>query len=756
MLLSGITRMRSMSLPFLISFLAGSLSALLGLTVLIGWYSHNLTLIQVQPAFVPMQYNTALGFLVSGIGMIAMALQTPRLAQVGGALAVLIGTLTLVEYVLGHDLGIDQLLMEHYVTVQTSNPGRMAPNTALLFSLTGMFLLIHNKTFAAFPRSILASLFGSIIVSLGMVPLFGYLTNVETAYGWGHLTRMAVHTAVGFVVLGLGVVFYALESFRQGERGARYWQSIVAGISVLTISVLLWQALTANNTKNLKDTAVLKANGYSALVEVAMNERISMLIRVAERWQSEGRSEKSRWVHDVEFASYQDGYQAIEWVDATYHVRWVVPELGNESVIGMASAFDAERRITLDIARDSREVAVTNSIDLKQGGKGFLVYVPVYHQENFDGFVLGVFRIKDLIDAVLPEEVTSGYTLVLSDQQGEVYRRGTDALHTQTQGMADIYFYNTQWQIDISPSLALVASQSSQLPGVVLVLGAVMALLLALSIHLSQKARLHARQALAMNSQLETEISVRKDAERGLEVQAQALARSNSELEQFAYVASHDLQEPLRMVTSYMELLERRYKDKLDADANEFIGYAVDGAGRMKALITDLLTYSRVGSKGKELVATDCEAVLRDVLANLQTLIEDTQAEVNHQPLPCVLGDAIQLLQLFQNLIGNALKFRGEAAPRIEIKAEQTTDAGDWLFSVSDNGIGIDPQYYDRIFAVFQCLHSRDVYEGTGIGLAVCKKIVERHGGTIWLESTQGQGTTFYFTLANQQQIDDY
>jgi PAS domain S-box-containing protein len=223
------------------------------------------------------------------------------------------------------------------------------------------------------------------------------------------------------------------------------------------------------------------------------------------------------------------------------------------------------------------------------------------------------------------------------------------------------------------------------------------------------------------------------------------LARSNKELGQFAYVASHDLQEPLRMVTSYVQLLARHYRGKLDGDADEFIGFAVNGAARMQQLINDLLTYSRVGTKGREFEPTDCEIVLQQSLKNLQIAIEEKQAIVSHDPLPTVMGDNVQLGQLFQNLIGNAIKFQGTEPPHVHVSASRNGNG--WVFSIRDNGIGIAPEYAERIFVIFRRLHSLEKYPGTGIGLAVCKKIVERHGGRIWVESESGKGAIFYFTL---------
>jgi light-regulated signal transduction histidine kinase (bacteriophytochrome) len=216
-------------------------------------------------------------------------------------------------------------------------------------------------------------------------------------------------------------------------------------------------------------------------------------------------------------------------------------------------------------------------------------------------------------------------------------------------------------------------------------------------------------------------------------------------LEQFAYVASHDLQEPLRMVGSYTQLLARRYQGRLDKEADEFIGFAVDGVSRMQLLINDLLTYSRVGRRGKEPQPTDSGVVLGRALQNLKLTIEDNKGSVTYDPLPVVMADDRQLEQLFQNLVGNAVKYHGDEPPRVHISAERSE--GWWTFAVKDNGIGIESQYYERIFQVFQRLHTRTEYSGTGIGLAVCTRIVERHGGRIWVESEPGKGSTFKFTL---------
>lgn len=273
----------------------------------------------------------------------------------------------------------------------------------------------------------------------------------------------------------------------------------------------------------------------------------------------------------------------------------------------------------------------------------------------------------------------------------------------------------------------------------------------------TQRDRQRAEESiLRLNQELEAKVKQRttqlaqtneqlQQSNEQLAILNQEFQRSNQELEQFAYVASHDLQEPLRAIAGYTQLLVNEYRDRLDETALEYADFVVDGAKRMQQLIQDLLAYSRVGTRGQEFTSTDCNAVLQQALQNLQVAIADNQATITAHPLPTVNGDRNQLVQLLQNLIGNAIKFHREEPPHVHIAAQQQDN--DWLFQVQDNGIGIKPQYLERIFEVFKRLHTRREYPGTGIGLAICKKIATRHGGRIWATSELGVGTTFYFTI---------
>ena len=251
----------------------------------------------------------------------------------------------------------------------------------------------------------------------------------------------------------------------------------------------------------------------------------------------------------------------------------------------------------------------------------------------------------------------------------------------------------------------------------------------------------------ALNELQKSEQKYRKLFEQEAQLRRE-LSRSNAELQEFAHIASHDLQEPLRAVSGYIKLLQTEYIDRLDTTAHEYVDLAIDGTKRMRGLIEDLLAYSRVGTSELTLSTVDCHKVVQEVISNLPTLIEESQADIIDLDLPCITADRTQIVQLFQNLLINAIKFRHpDIAPKIIIKAELTSN-NCWLFSVADNGIGISPEYFDRIFKIFKRLHTHREFVGTGVGLALCRKIVERHGGKIWVESKLGEGSTFFFTMA--------
>ncbi|MEO5337171.1 MAG: CHASE domain-containing protein [Magnetospirillum sp. WYHS-4] len=426
------------------------------------------------------------------------------------------------------------------------------------------------------------------------------------------------------------------------------------------------------------------------------------------------------------------------------------------------------RRTAMERARDTGQAAMSGMVTLVQETdqdvqRGLLVYLPVYRagmpagtveerQAALEGFVYAPFRIKDLMRGILGAGMTdlhfelydgttpSAETLLYDSDPGGHRDFGDPEQRPEFTQTSAIQHAGHAWTLHLYTQKGFVTAAEASQPLVVAMGGVLIDLLLFVIIASIARQQQRA-EALALRMTAELRHSREELADK-----AEALARSNVDLRQFAYVASHDLQTPLRTVTNYLQLLDKRYKDKLDDNAHEYIGFAVEGAKRMSALIRDLLEYSCIDGKGGDMNPVCLDDVTRQALDNLQTDIQEVGARVEAAPLPLVVGDDIQLVRLIQNLVGNALKYRHPDRSPV-VRLDSRREGNKWVISIADNGIGIAPEYFERIFLIFQRLHTADEYEGTGIGLAVCRRIVERHGGRIWVDSLAGEGSTFRFTL---------
>ena len=632
-------------------------------------------------------------------------------------------------------------------------------------------------------------------------------------------------------------------------------------VAVMTVSLLLWQALVAQQNASVVAATEQHVEGVQRSITVQMGARLRTLKHLADRWSRQGGMPREEW--DAEAQAYVDDYpglQALEWVDPSYHVRWIVPFEGNEAAQDLDLGIEDRRLRALQKARDHRDMTISRSIDLVQGGKGFLVYLPLFVGERFDGFLLGVFRTQETFASILEERTESGYHISILDGDEEIFVRRSTASSSHDESWyqtREVALNEEPWQVRVAPGPSVFTEKHSSLPTMTLLIGCVVALLLGLMLHFARTAREGAERfrtlfegvpvglyrsapdgtILAVNPKaarlansdpaalvgtksdqfyfdeadraarlakfeasddvtnesempradgstvwmrevihavrdeagdiLRFEASIediteRKLAEAALARKREELERSNKELDEFAYVASHDLKEPLRGIHNYASFLLEDYGDKLDEEGIEMLETLPRLTKRLESLINSLLQFSRVGRVDLAVKETDLNTVVTDVLDTVHISLEEQNVDVRiPKPLPTLACDQARIGEVFRNLVTNALKYNDKDEKWIEIGWGES-DAGrepqssspahvthhTAAFYVRDNGIGIPEKNINSVFGIFNRLHEQDEYGGgTGIGLTIVKKIIEKHGGEIWAESVYGDGTTFHFTL---------
>lgn len=739
----------------LVVIVAGGASTAVGLGALMGWSTDTADLVRMLPAFVPMQYGTALGFLLCGVGLLALLFARPRLALACGAVAAALGLLTLIGYVFGADLAIDRLLTQRFIAVEPAESGRMVPNTALSFVLSGTALVVLSGATRLRRRPLIAGLLGAFVIALGLAAFLGYLSGVESAYGWRDLTRMAVHTGTGFAVLGAGVFATAWRKGAGKEGSAPLWITIPVGLSVVTLAVALWQALIVQERAQIERIILAQANSLRSEIQELVEPRILALVRMAKRWEVRGRTPRGEWESDAELIlAHQPGFQAIEWVDSSFRVRWIVPAEGNRGHRDPDLGFDGRRRTTLEQARDRRQVTVTRSVSLAEGGKAFLVYVPVFAAGEFDGFMRGVFGLRKLLDTILKDRAP-GYAITVLDGDGKVYGREAEGDRHEARWIREeeIDFHGLTWRLRLSPGPELLAKAQSRLPEVALAVALLLAFLLTLTVHLAQTARLRAIQTEAANRKLENEIAERKRAEAmirslnaELEKRVVQVDAANHELEAFTYSVSHDLRAPLRAMDGFSQALLEDHADKLDAPGRDCLERIRAASRNLGRLVDDLLQLSRTGRAEIQRETVDLSKLARATSVELRKTSPEREVTFDIAPGVVAKGDPRLLAVVLENLLGNAWKFTGRH-PEARIEFGETEADGKPVYYVRDDGAGFDMTYADKLFKPFQRLHSSAKFEGSGIGLATVARIVRRHGGRVWAHAAVEKGTTVYFTL---------
>jgi signal transduction histidine kinase len=668
----------------------------LGSAVLLGWVLGIRSLILLLPTMVAMNPVTALLIILLGGALWRFSRGQPvdGWRFVLGSLVALAGVMKLADYVVGLPFHIDHVLFSGKMTLNGPYPpSEMSPNTAMCFFLCGTALVGSEvRTRRGLCPAQQMVLIAGLICLLALV---GYSYRALLLYQVGTAIPMSLDAAL------------ALAAFCLGFLAARPNRGVMNLLTSLTTGGAM--------ARRLLPMALLVPWGLGALL--LLGER--------------------------------GGYYAPESVASIFAIASIIIFTGllwwNAKLLYRA---DMER------ARSERRMAVQhNATRLLADSSNLAEVAPRILQvvcESLGWPAGGVWMVADQCQTIhcsymwhAPSEALAAFAGACRERAlpqgtgvpGRVWATGQPVLETNQAALNDAGL----------PAGVLAAAGVCAAFGFPIRLGGdIFGVMEFLSRTREPPEEMLVEVLNGVGSQIGQFIE-RTRAEEQLRQTTANLQRSNTDLQQFAYVASHDLTEPLRMVASYLQLLADRYGQKLEPQAKEFIGYAVDGAKRMQALIQDLLAYSRVDLRGRSLQPTDAEQVFQAAVFNLKVALEESGAAITHEPLPRVLSDSVQLTQVFQNLLGNAIKFRGAEPPRIHVRAEQRDN--EWVFSVRDNGIGIDPKDFERLFIIFQRLHTRQEYEGTGMGLAICKKILERHGGRIWVESAPGKGTTFWFTL---------
>ncbi|MDX2505335.1 MAG: PAS domain S-box protein, partial [Gammaproteobacteria bacterium] len=498
---------------------AGGLVVLLGVVVMLGWFADSALLVQLQPQWVPMQFNTALGFVICGAGLLFLLYNQRHLAISCGALVLGLGMFTLMEYFFDLSLGIDEFFIESSITIKSTHPGRMALATALTFLISGIGLMTASLTGPVRQRVQVYGLLGTIIAAIGVGTLFGYLLGGDTPFNWSHLTYMAVHTATGFFLFGIGLLVHA---FRNNSLKGRWpnWISAVAGIGLATLAVSLWQSLLTYEQLQAEQIVARQAKSLRIEVGHSIKQQVLAMDRMARRWEYQGGTSLDLWRADAElYLSDNPALVAISWVDPSMQVRWFESSQENAFDKNLDSFAESRKTETMDAARQTRATITTPSIELGQGGRGILVYVPLYIGDRFDGFIKGTFHIDKLFDPFVDDLASKNFEFRLFEGDVEIYHYtepGTVYGVSISQEQA-FSILNLDWRLSLQPSQALLMELESPLPMVTLIVGLLLSILIAFTVHFAQVSGTRADRLALLNRKLAIENVERIRAEKSFE-----------------------------------------------------------------------------------------------------------------------------------------------------------------------------------------------------------------------------------------------
>lgn len=664
----------------------GAFSALLGLSVLLGWYAHVPRLIQLAPHLAPMPANSALCFVLCGCGLIAVGLGRRLAGLALGGVAATAGLLTLIEYVFGLDLGIDSLLIVPYLSAGSLHPGRIPPNAALCFVLAGAALALMGHRKDPHWRLLALALAGSIIVSVGVAGFFGYVSGFDT-YGWGRLNRMALRGMLGFAALGVAILAWAWRASRQRDGELPGWLFAPVALAVATVTVCMWQAIIVSEEVRIQALAGVNALGRSRLpgVVLAFGTLLAALLGATVHLGQTARlraRERARAVEELR--------QARDELETRVGER--TAEL-QESEERFRRLFD-DSPIGAEVLGPDRRLAHVNKAFCEMLG---------YSEEELVGLATD--------DITCPEDTQLNANLFEE-------LRDVPVRHLERR-----YLHKSGQIVRTHTTVAAIRQTDGTLRNVLEVVENI-------------------------TSRRGQEEEIRK-LNRELEHKVAELTAANEELEMFTYSVSHDLRAPLRHVDGFSKILLEESGARLNASELGWLTRIREATQRMGRMIDELLTFARSGRHGLEQTPTGLNSLVEEALAEIRPDTEGRDIEWRIGELPLADCDPGMVRQVFQNLLSNAVKFTGPR-PHAVIEVGRTEADGQVAIFVRDNGVGFSMKYADKLFGIFQRLHRREDFEGTGIGLATIRQIIHKHGGRVWAEAELDQGATFYFTLGTE------
>lgn len=738
--------------PILITLL--SVVAFIALTVITGWYLQESLLIQISSSFVPMQFNTAICFLLAAIATIFLILQKKTLSISLAIILIVLAGLTGFQYIIGQNLGIDQLFMEAYLLVHSPNPGRMGLSTSICFVLIGISVIAENRTINL---GIIKHLV-MIVIAIALLSFIGYLGNINTAYVWGNMSGMAVHTAFNFIILGL-VIFLVQVQHNKNIEHNKPWHIAPIVTSSLILFLGFWQSLESFQIQLMSKQIQKSTEAVTKSIELGFNIQNAEIEQFAILFKENIHNPETVLTDNM--ANYFNSHNAvlsINWLDEDNQLQWSITRDERSIATNTQSTIQSLVTPSIKEIKSEQEPFIVWGNMMNNSVATYQVLYPLFELDKYYGAFQVTFLTNTLIPAYLTEsDIFATHLISLDTDEGNVFR--SFALDTLLEAKKHAAF-NTisheqsfsmlgqQLTLKLQPSVEFMEDNLSPIPKFILVIGVLMSFLIAYALIMRVKER-QAYQLSEANQQ--KIISIQKQAIIKHEKLEKTLTRSNEELDKFAYIASHDLKSPLRGIAQVVSWVEDDLKDTISDETSGHLKLIKNRIERLERLLNDLLDYSRVGRLHGDFKNIAPEEFILEIFQ-----LSNPPAEFK-----CVINTDIQTIEtlhvplalIIRNLVSNAIKHHDRKDGMLNITVKDQSEFIEFI--IKDDGPGIDPKYHEKVFEVFQTLNARDKVEGSGIGLSIIRKLVNNYQAKLNLDSDGLNGSTFILHWPKVQRLHE-